>query len=101
FCTRGDRENKVAMETDLILLGRWAETPLIAWPGYCDFAQQTFEDRTGFRPEPFTLLREGLHEQYYVSSTVEPMRMWFKSLPSPRQFDFASKLYQQYYRDAS
>jgi phosphohistidine swiveling domain-containing protein len=86
---------------DLVLLGRWAETPLIAWPGYCDEAQNVFKVETGFCPEPFTLLREGLHEQYYFHATVESLKQWFISMDAAAQRSFSDDLYRRYYNDAS
>lgn len=89
------------MMDELVLLGRFEESPLTAWPGHCNAAQEVIFLRAGFRLEPFTLLRAQLHEQYYFRSSVEPVKQWFTRLAPTEQVDFATALYDDYYRDAA
>lgn len=88
-------------QRELVLLGRWPETPLIAWPGFCDVAQRSVADICPVRLEPFTLLREGLHEQYFLGDSVEPLRSWFSALDDSERGHVGSAIYDRYYRDAA
>lgn len=89
------------MSKDMTLLGRWPETPLVAWPGFCEAAQERLAERTGHALSPFTLLRNGLHEQYYFTSSVEALRDHFMGMSAPEKEVFSRTLYEGYYVDAA
>lgn len=89
------------MSRKLVLVLRPVESPLIAWPGFCDAAQESLLSLTGCRLEPFTLMRQELHEQYFLDSSVEPLRNWFTSLPPARRLEVARQMYEAYYGDAT
>src|SRR5438552_2620648 len=86
---------------DLTFLGSFAdEPPLVAWPGHCDIAQERFQEKTGFRLEPFTLANGDDHDQYYFSHGVSRIRSWFMALPPSDQREFLEGLYRGYYADS-
>jgi phosphohistidine swiveling domain-containing protein len=84
----------------LVLLGRWAETPLETWPGYCEEAIETLFGATSVRLEPFSFLRKGLHEQYYIKSSTDPLRLSLNSLSSSARSDLLEAIFAKYYTDA-
>ena len=86
---------------DLTLLGRWSETPLETWPGFCEEAIAQFRRLSGVTLVPFSFNRKGLHEQYYLRSSTDSVFEWYAGKDYSARQRLSDALIEQYYRDAS